>query len=125
MGLWGKGKGGTVEQANPNVTKHPIPRARFGERDSDFFKSRGYDKPVGAEYGGFWSTVTFSWIGPLLKKGTQKTLDEESATPFVPYRNDSAVLAGQFDAMYAKLEVGSSMRSSFFIIAHANGSTSM
>jgi hypothetical protein len=103
-----------------NTTKETdalYPRARYGDRDLEFFESHGYRKPVGPAVDGLWSYVSFSWIAPLIQKGKLRELNEGSATPFVPYRNDSAVLARQFDSMYAKLEVtnGSSARQYFLL----------
>lgn len=66
-------------------------------------QARGYDKPVGVDFAGIWASTSFSWIAPLLQKRGQ--LDEESATPFVPERDDAGVLAYNFDKMYAKLQV--------------------
>ena len=63
--------------------------------------------PAGSalERAGFWSKVSFSWVGPLLKSGWTKELEEEDARFLVSGCDDALALAEKFDTAFAATKV--------------------
>jgi hypothetical protein len=58
-----------------------------------------------SERAGLWSKISFSWVGPLIKSGWAKELDEEDARFLVPSYDDATALAEGFDAAFAATKV--------------------
>jgi hypothetical protein len=60
---------------------------------------------VGSDSTGFLSQVTFSWVWPLLQRGKQGSIAEDTASAFVREDTRAPRLAAELDAVFDRLRV--------------------
>ena len=60
---------------------------------------------MGTESAGFLSRITFSWVWPLLQRGKQCSIAEDTASAFVREDTRAPRLAADFDAVFDRLRV--------------------
>ncbi|KAK7371933.1 hypothetical protein VNO80_05300 [Phaseolus coccineus] len=100
VGYFVKNQGHVREKEN-NCIQEPL--LNGGENDGDALRSkgtRGGDTVTPFSYAGILSLLTFSWVGPLIAVGYEKTLDFED----VPQLDSRDSVVGVFPGFRDKLE---------------------
>lgn len=60
------------------------------------------------ERASIWARISFSWVGPLIKKGwVDLNFEQEGARFLMPAYDDAPQLSEQFEQSYAKVKVRS------------------
>ena len=70
-----------------------------------YYSSRGFDRPVGRDRAGWLSRLTYFWVNPLLQKGVESKIEEDTAEAFVDPPNRGHLQAEQFAAAYKSMQV--------------------
>ena len=83
----------------------PPPPLAGAPRDAAWFKTRGFDRPVGVEAAGILSRLTWAWATPLVRRGVEGSYDDATAEAFTAAEDDAAVCEAEFDAAYAMHKV--------------------
>ena len=73
--------------------------------DGKYYSSRGFDRPVGRGGAGWLSRLTYFWVNPLLQKGVECGIKEDTAEAFVDPPNRGYLQAEQFAAAYENMQV--------------------
>ena len=87
--------------------KAPISHANdMGSNASaNYYSSRGFDKPVGRGRANWLSRLTYFWVNPLLQKGAECKIHDDTAEAFVDPPNRGYLQAEQFAAAYESMQV--------------------
>ena len=73
--------------------------------DGNYYSSRGFERPVGRGRAGWLSRLTYFWVNPLLQKGVQCNIKEDTAEAFVDPPNRGYLQAEQFASAYESMLV--------------------
>ena len=85
----------------------PVSHGRGMDSDAErqYYSSRGFDRPVGRGRAGWLSRLTYFWVNPLLRKGAECKIEEDTAEAFVDPPNRGYLQAEQFAAAYESMQV--------------------
>lgn len=84
----------------------PISHATdVGNAYGNYYSCRGFHRPVGRGRAGWLSRLTYFWVNPLLQKGVESKIEEDTAEAFVDRPNRGHLQAAQFAAAYKSMQV--------------------